>query len=73
MIKKKKVLITGALGYIGSVLVPYLRDRGFDCVGYDTGFFADCLFYPVQDGPVIRAAIGDISHADLDVALADVQ
>jgi len=66
MTTKKKVLITGAQGYIGSVLVPYLRDRGFDCVGYDTGFFADCLFYPADDGSVVRRDMRDFSPADLN-------
>src|SRR3989338_1024456 len=66
MTTKKKVLITGAQGYIGSVLVPYLRDHGFDCVGYDTGFFADCLLYAADDSPVIRKDMRDFSPADLN-------
>jgi nucleoside-diphosphate-sugar epimerase len=33
-----KVLVTGTDGYIGTVLAPYLMDRGHDVVGVDTGF-----------------------------------
>ncbi|CAM8431062.1 WcaG Nucleoside-diphosphate-sugar epimerases [Candidatus Methylopumilus universalis] len=42
----KKILVTGSLGYIGSVLTDYLNERGFDVIGYDTGFFKDALLYP---------------------------
>lgn len=40
-----KVLITGSLGYVGAVVVSYLRQRYQDAelIGLDTGFFADCL------------------------------
>lgn len=34
-----KVLITGSDGYIGSVLGPYLIDKGYDITGLDTGFY----------------------------------
>ena len=38
-----KVAISGAAGYIGSVLKPYLENQGYDCIGFDTGLFKDCL------------------------------
>ena len=37
----KKILVTGNLGYIGSVLTEVLQ-KNFDVVGYDIGFFEDC-------------------------------
>ncbi len=39
------VLITGNMGYIGPVLIKYLRDTYDDIkiIGYDTGFFGHCL------------------------------
>jgi len=43
-----KLLVTGDLGYIGSVLVPILRDRGYEVCGFDIGYFADCLLCPVD-------------------------
>ncbi|MBI1975597.1 MAG: NAD(P)-dependent oxidoreductase [Candidatus Vogelbacteria bacterium] len=36
---KQKVLITGNLGYIGTVLVDELRARGYEPVGYDMGYY----------------------------------
>lgn len=36
-----RVLVTGADGYIGARLGPYLRARGHEVVGLDTGFYAD--------------------------------
>ena len=36
-----KVLISGAYGYVGSVLVPALLDAGHEVVGYDLQWFGD--------------------------------
>jgi len=38
------VLVTGNLGYIGSVLTPLLVKEGYDVTGFDAGFFADAHF-----------------------------
>jgi nucleoside-diphosphate-sugar epimerase len=40
-----KVLITGNMGYVGSVVVPYLRRQHPHAVlhGYDNAYFAHCL------------------------------
>ena len=37
----KNILITGNLGYIGSVLVP-LMSKNHNVTGYDIGYFKDC-------------------------------
>jgi nucleoside-diphosphate-sugar epimerase len=52
----KKVLVTGSLGYLGSVLTGYLEERGFECIGYDTGFFRDCL---ISEAPKIGTVLKD--------------
>ena len=39
------VLVTGTDGYIGVVLVSFLRKRGYDVVELDTGFYHDAWFY----------------------------
>lgn len=61
----KKVLITGSLGYIGSKLFPYLEERGFDCIGHDTGFFKDCILYPPKKQKTIIKDMRDFSKKDL--------
>ena len=45
-----KILITGNMGYVGSVLVPYLRMKYPDAVliGLDIGYFAHSI---VNKGP----------------------
>src|SRR5215469_8503769 len=42
---RMRVLITGNMGYVGSVLVGHLRARYPDLtlIGFDSGFFAHCL------------------------------
>jgi nucleoside-diphosphate-sugar epimerase len=42
-----KILVTGNKGYIGSVLVPILIKKGYDVLGYDIGYFEDCLLHAV--------------------------
>jgi len=44
-----KVLVTGNLGYIGTVLVPILLDKNHEVTGYDSGFFQDCAISSVPD------------------------
>ena len=39
-----KVLVTGSLGYIGTVLVPMLQLRDHDVVGVDTDLYQACTF-----------------------------
>ena len=41
-----RVLITGHLGYVGSVLTPLAVEAGYGVVGMDTGYFADCTLVP---------------------------
>jgi nucleoside-diphosphate-sugar epimerase len=53
-----RVLVTGADGFVGSLLRPLLSDRGHDVVGVDTGFFADAQLYDAAPAAqMIRADI----------------
>jgi nucleoside-diphosphate-sugar epimerase len=65
-----RVLVTGHLGYLGSVLVPKLTAAGHDVVGLDTGFFAACtLGPPPPTVPTVRADLREVTPA----AVADVR
>jgi nucleoside-diphosphate-sugar epimerase len=63
-----KVLVTGADGFIGSVLTPELLKSGFDVVGLDTGFYrAGLLYHDGEDRPcTVTRDIRSISPADLE-------
>src|ERR1700722_7514676 len=39
-----KILVTGHLGNIGTILTPMLLKRGHDVVGLDSDLFARCTF-----------------------------
>lgn len=61
-----KVLVTGDQGYIGSVLTGILLDRGYDVTGLDTGFYRDCLLYPLNRSyPRMAADVRDVAPAAL--------
>jgi nucleoside-diphosphate-sugar epimerase len=57
-----RVLVTGNQGYIGSVLVPILLERGFEVVGLDMGLYAECLLKP--DSQKVEQISKDIRCVD---------
>lgn len=62
-----RVLFTGADGYIGALLGPYLIEQGVDAVGLDTGFYRQGWLYPMK-GPrpaVITKDLREITLEDL--------
>jgi nucleoside-diphosphate-sugar epimerase len=61
----KKILVTGSLGYLGSVLTQYLSDAGFDCIGYDTAFFKQTLLYPAPQTETVLLDARDITENEL--------
>lgn len=64
---KGKVLVTGNFGYIGSVMGPYLAERGYDVVGLDTVYYGEeCTLVPGGDSiPIILKDIRDLTVDDL--------
>jgi nucleoside-diphosphate-sugar epimerase len=60
-----KVLVTGNLGYVGSVATQYLSDQGMTISGLDAGYFRDCNLDPGHiDVPTTYKDIRDISEED---------
>jgi len=59
-----RVLVTGNLGYVGTVMTPMLRREGHEVWGYDTGFFSDCVLGELGDAGVSRQISKDIRDAE---------
>lgn len=62
----KRILVTGSLGYLGSVLTSYLSESGFHVVGYDAGFFKESLLYPPKLTETIFRDARTIEEKDLE-------
>lgn len=61
----KKVLVTGATGYKGSVLVPKLLEKGYQVVAFDTQWFGN--FLPVHENlEVVKGSVIDTQAVPLD-------
>ena len=61
-----KVLVTGDLGYVGSVLVSMLVEHGCEVVGLDIGYFADCSLVPIEERyQRISKDLRDVSAEDV--------
>ncbi|HYY73557.1 MAG TPA: NAD-dependent epimerase/dehydratase family protein, partial [Solirubrobacterales bacterium] len=61
-----KVLVTGADGYVGSVLCPLLAEEGIEWAGVDVGFFRGCGWKERSWARVRRADILELTAADLE-------
>ena len=62
-----RVLVTGHDGYIGSVLTPYLEDRGWHVTGLDSYYFEGCeLDAPHAPSAVIRKDLRNVTAQDLE-------
>ncbi len=61
-----RVLVTGHLGYVGSVMTTVLQNSRFDVVGLDCDLFRACDFGRVRDSvPYFAADLRDIEFTDL--------
>ena len=62
-----KILVTGNLGYIGSVLVEKLILNGDYVVGLDTGYYKDCILTnSVEPQKQIIKDIRLVNESDLE-------
>jgi nucleoside-diphosphate-sugar epimerase len=67
-VKQMRVLVTGHLGYIGTVLTPMLVRAGHEVVGLDSDLYADCSFPhggEICQVPTIRKDTRDVEIDDL--------
>ncbi|MDJ0517927.1 MAG: SDR family oxidoreductase [Okeania sp. SIO2F4] len=61
-----KVLLTGHKGYIGTVLVPMLLDRGHEVTGLDSDLYQDSTFGEgIREIPELKKDIRDVEASDL--------
>ena len=62
-----KVLVTGSLGYIGSILVPMLIKEGHDVVGLDSDLYERCTFSgEISDHECRIMDVRDVGTDDLE-------
>jgi nucleoside-diphosphate-sugar epimerase len=64
-----RVLVTGHLGYIGTVMVPMLIKAGHEVVGLDSDLYASCTFSEggeITEVPHIRKDVRDADARDLE-------
>lgn len=63
-----KVLVTGHLGYIGTVMVPMLQKAGHEVVGVDSHLYERCTYDAggsIAQVPALLRDVRDISGGDL--------
>jgi nucleoside-diphosphate-sugar epimerase len=62
-----KIMVTGDRGYIGSVLVPMLKQKNYEVVGFDSGYFTENILEEFSDFyPKITKDLRDIEIGDFD-------
>ncbi len=64
-----RILVTGHLGYIGTVLTPMLLERGHEVVGLDSDLYRRCTFGEL---PSSMAGVLNIEKDVRDVELEDL-
>ena len=62
-----RVLLTGHLGYIGTVMTPMLLQAGHEVIGLDSDLYERCTFAQggsISDVPTILKDTRDVEVAD---------
>lgn len=61
-----RLLVTGSLGYMGTIMAPMLLSEGYDVVGLDSDLYEHCTFGDWQpEIETIKKDIRDVTVADL--------
>ncbi|MEZ5876207.1 MAG: SDR family oxidoreductase [Hyphomicrobiales bacterium] len=64
-----RVLVTGHLGYIGTVMIPLLQRAGHEVLGLDSDLYERCTFEAggeIASVPHIRKDVRDVAREDLE-------
>lgn len=61
-----KVLVTGHLGYVGTVLTPMLAEAGHHVIGLDCGYYRDSIIGHLTAAGVSRQIVKDMRDVDRD-------
>jgi len=62
----KKILITGSLGYIGSVVYEHLIKSGYRVTGIDNGIFESCFLGNPYTQNVVYKNLSNITEQDIE-------
>ena len=57
----RRILVTGAEGYLGSLLAPELIRQGYEVIGLDTGFYKERTLYR-DNGTTPLTIAGDLRY-----------
>src|SRR3989338_4802525 len=71
----QRILVTGAAGYIGSVLCPYLLQQGFIVTALDNLYYKQSSLLPCFSDQNFRFIQGDACHEALlkeEIRKADI-
>jgi len=61
-----RILVTGHLGYIGTILTPLLLKEGHEVVGYDSDLYSRCTFGAgMVNVPHIKKDIREVEVSDV--------
>lgn len=60
-----RVLLTGADGYLGCLVGPYLMERGIEVVGLDSGYYRQGWLYPTP-ATLPMTVTKDLRHIDVE-------
>jgi nucleoside-diphosphate-sugar epimerase len=62
-----RVLVTGHKGFIGTILVPMLVDRGYDVAGLDSDLYRNCTYGepPIKVAETIKD-VRDVDESDVE-------